>query len=443
MLSIKENQLLTQVGPGTPMGGLLRQYWHPVAAAQELETSPFRTKEVRVLGEDLVLYRDRSGQLGLIDRWCSHRRVNLAYGVVEQDGLRCQYHGWKFDHTGACTEQPFEETVHPDGRFKEKCGIAGYATHETAGLVFAYLGPQPAPAFPMWEPLSWPEVVRDIAISELPCNWLQCQENSLDPVHSEWLHGCFGDLMRTMEANRGADEATKETMFRQSRMLRLKTLKIGFDVFEHGIVKRRIIEGMDEEDESWAVGHPIMFPNILLVGNQYSCTLQFRVPIDESRTYHVSLYTFRAAPGTVAPKQTSVPVRYVQIFDEQGNWTNLEFTFNQDYMSWASQGPVAERNREKLGESDKGIILYRRLIKQQLDRMAQGQDPMNVFRDAAAAKYVALPLEHITYGVKNPRRPSYVPAEAGWSTDRPLIDATLATWDQGVSAADGAGTVLP
>jgi len=444
VLTKQENELLTRVGPGTPMGGLLRQYWHPVAAAAELEASPFRTKEVRVLCEDLVLYRDRSGQLGLIDRWCSHRRVNLAYGVVEQDGVRCQYHGWKFDQTGACTEQPFEETVHPDGRFKEKCGVAGYPTKEAGGLVFAYLGPQPAPEFPLWEPLAWDNVVRDIAITELPCNWLQCQENSVDPVHSEWLHGCFGDLMRTMEETSGADKQTKDVMFRQSRVLRLKTLKIGFDVFEHGIVKRRIVEGMTEEDESWAVGHPIMFPNILLVGNQYSCTLQFRVPIDDTRTFHVSLYTFRAAPGVPAPQQESVPVRYVQTFDEQGNWTNLEFTFNQDYMSWASQGPIAERNREKLGESDKGIILFRRLIKQQLEALAAGRPPMNVFRNAAEASYVRLPLEHITYGVKNPRRPNYVPAEAGWSADRGLIEATLATWDQHAPApSDAATTVLP
>ena len=105
MLSTQENELLTRVGPGTPMGELMRRYWHPVAAAAELEASPFRTKEVRILGEDLVLYRDRSGRLGLVESRCSHRRVNLAYGVVEEDGIRCQYHGWKFNETGACIEQ--------------------------------------------------------------------------------------------------------------------------------------------------------------------------------------------------------------------------------------------------------------------------------------------------------------------------------------------------
>ena len=429
MLSIKENELLTQVGPGAPMGKLMRQYWHPVAASQELDTSPFRTKEIRLMGEDLVLYRDRSGQLGLIDRWCSHRRVNLAYGVVEQDGLRCQYHGWKFDQTGACTEQPFEETVHPDGRFKEKCGVGGYSTHETAGLIFAYTGPQPAPSFPMWEPLGWEEVVRDIAISELPCSWLQCQENSLDPVHAEWLHSYFGQYYRGEVVPRGgaADATVVARTDTQRQPMRTNThTKIGFDVFERGIVKRRVLKNTTEEDDSWAIGHPIMFPHILLVGNETSCTLQWRVPVDDSHTYHVSLYTFRAAPGSTAPKQETIPARMVQLFDEQGNWTNLEHTFNQDYLCWASQGPVAERNREKLGESDKGIILFRRLLRDQLKQFQEGKTPMNVFRGGEREVALALPLEKVPMGTH--RKPIYFPGEAGWSADRTLIEETMATW---------------
>jgi len=107
MLTVEENARLTQVGPGTPMGELMRRYWHPVAAGAELLDNPFRTKAVRLLGEDLVLFRDRSGQLGLIDRLCAHRLADLTYGVVEDDGLRCQYHGWKYDGAGRCTEQPF------------------------------------------------------------------------------------------------------------------------------------------------------------------------------------------------------------------------------------------------------------------------------------------------------------------------------------------------
>jgi len=421
MLSKRDNELLTRVGPGAPMGQLMRRYWHPIAGSAELDASPFRTKEVRLLGEDLVLYRDRAGPLGLIDRWCSHRRVNLAYGVVEEDGLRCQYHGWKFDHTGACVEQPFEETVHPDGRFKGKCGIAGYGVEELAGLIFAYLGPQPAPLLPRWEPLVWDNVVRDIAVTELPCNWLQCQENSVDPTHSEWLHGYFGSYVRTLPGRGG------QPVPNQIPRIGRRHQKIGFDVFDYGIIKRRVQEGGSEEDEDWAHGHPILFPHILLVGDQFSATMQFRVPIDDTHTLHVSQYIFRPAPGTEAPRQTSVPVRLVPLFDEAGSWV-VDYTFNQDYMAWSQQGPIAERHREKLGESDKGIILYRRLLRQQLQAVMEGRDPMNVFRDPEKNRVIALPLEKVKRGVIG-RPQVYVPGEAGYSVDAPNIEATYATWD--------------
>src|SRR5215216_5940596 len=150
MLSVEDNETLSKTGPGTPMGELMRRYWHPIAAAAELDESPFRTKEITVLGEELVLYRDRSGQLGILDRYCTHRRASLAYGVVEQQGIRCQYHGWKFDETGRVLEQPFEDTVHPEARFRDKCAITAYPVQERAGLIFAYMGPQPAPLLPNW-----------------------------------------------------------------------------------------------------------------------------------------------------------------------------------------------------------------------------------------------------------------------------------------------------
>ena len=191
MLSIEKNELLTKVGPGTPTGELMRRYWHPIAAAGELLEKP--TKPVRLLGEDLVLYKDKSGTLGLIDRFCPHRRVDLTYGIPEENGLRCMYHGWMMDETGQCIEQPFEETVRPDGRFKEKVKIAGYPVEELGGLIFAYMGPQPAPLLPRWEQLTYDNAIRDIAITELPCNWLQAQENSVDPVHTEWLHFYYGN----------------------------------------------------------------------------------------------------------------------------------------------------------------------------------------------------------------------------------------------------------
>ena len=420
MLSVKDNELLTRVGPGTPMGDLMRRYWHPIGATQELEVSPFRTKEVRLLGEDLVLYRDRSGQLGLIDRWCSHRRVNLAYGVVEEDGLRCQYHGWKFDHTGACVEQPFEQTVHPDGRFREKCGVAGYLAEEFCGLIWAYMGPQPAPLLPRWEPFVWENAVRDICITELPCNWLQCQENSLDPVHVEWLHSYFGNhvyenVLGNHDSYRG--------------LSRMHHDKIGFDAFEHGIVKRRLANGSSEEDDAWKIGHPILFPYVLLQGNQYACTMQYRVPVDDYNTYHVSMYTWVSKPGTEAPKQESIPVRFTPLFDEEGRFV-LDAIFNQDFMAWVSQGPtpIAERNKEKLGESDKGVILFRRMLREQLQKAQRGEDPINVFRDPAKNVSIELPLERHLLSASTNAPMKYVPGEHGYSADADKIEATLDTW---------------
>ena len=146
MLTREENELLTRVGPGTPMGDLLRRYWHPIAPAAELDERP--TKEIRLLGEDLVLFRDRRGRDGLIERHCAHRRANLAYGIPEDEGLRCMYHGWRYDATGQCVEQPFEETVRPDGQFKQKVKLKGYPVRSAHGLMWAYLGGEPAPLLP-------------------------------------------------------------------------------------------------------------------------------------------------------------------------------------------------------------------------------------------------------------------------------------------------------
>src|SRR2546425_967120 len=189
MLTVAENDRLTRVGPGTPMGELMRRYWHPIAAASQLEENP--TKAVRLLGEDLVLFKDRSGTLGLIGDRCPHRKVNLLYGIPEQEGLRCAYHGWVFNEEGRCLEQPYEEAEDPGNSFKEKIRTKAYHVQELSGLIFAYMGPEPAPLIPEWDLFAFKNVYRDIGVSVIPCNWMQIMENSVDPVHAEWLHGVF------------------------------------------------------------------------------------------------------------------------------------------------------------------------------------------------------------------------------------------------------------
>jgi len=420
MLTAEENARLTEVGPGTVMGELMRRYWHPIAATAEIDDNPFRTKAVRILGEDLALFRDRSGKLGLIDRLCAHRRADLTYGVAEDDGLRCQYHGWMYDGTGQCIEQPFEETVRPEARFKDRIKMNGYRVEELGGLIFAYLGPEPAPMLPHWGPLVWGNTVRDIAITELPCNWLQCQENSLDPVHVEWLHNYFWNYLKAVKS----DGSALSDGLRNVR----KHQKIGFDLFDYGIIKRRVLEGFTEEDDDWKEGHPILFPNILLVGSQFSATLQFRVPVDDSHCYHVSHYTFRAAPGAEVPPQERVPYRYVPLNDDRNRYI-MDYVFNQDYSVWVGQGPIARRDLEKLGESDRGIIMFRQLLEQEMEAVARGDDPMNTFRDPAANVCIEPPLEHIKFGATR-RPPKYMPGEAGYSDAAAEIEAVQATWDR-------------
>src|SRR5580700_10503920 len=150
-ISAELNEKLTRVGPGTPGGELMRRYWHPIAATTELDHNP--TKRVRLLCEDLVLYRDRSGTYGLIDNLCAHRRVDMFYGIPQTSGIRCPYHGWMYDETGQCTDQPFEQTANASARFQDKIKMKGYPVQTLGGLVWAYLGPQPAPLLPRWEPL--------------------------------------------------------------------------------------------------------------------------------------------------------------------------------------------------------------------------------------------------------------------------------------------------
>jgi 5,5'-dehydrodivanillate O-demethylase len=397
MLTTKENERLTQVGSGTPLGELMRRYWHPIAALAQLDKEP--TKAVKILGEDLVLYKDRRGTLGLVGQACAHRRVNLLYGIPEEQGLRCPYHGWLYNEKGQCLEQPAEA---PDSTFKDRIKIPAYPVQALGGLVFAYLGPEPAPLLPRWDLLVWDNVARDIGIQVVPCNWLQIMENSLDPVHVEWLHGYFPRyiLERMGRADFTGMYWAVQSDVRGDRLTSVaagKHQKIGFDLFDHGIVKRRVVEGTDENHPAWRIGHPILFPNILRVGTSF----EFRVPADDTHTLHVWYTVYSPPEGVELPKQETVPYYDVPLPQEKEGhpvWPSLDFTIAQDMTVWMTQGPVADRSQEKVGESDKGIILFRRLLREQLDNLEAGRELMNVFQDGAKAEYVELPWEGMERG---------------------------------------------
>lgn len=189
MLTPEKNRLLTQVGPGTPMGELLRRYWMPIGGASELARKP--TKPVRFFGEDLTLYKDLSGRYGLIARHCPHRGADLSNGIVEEHGIRCFYHGWKYDERGRCIEQPYEDIHNPSPKSRDGCTAVAYPVRELAGLLWAYMGPEPAPELPVWEPFTFANGFREIVLADVPCNAAKpmivpiCQAGSYEPEMSK------------------------------------------------------------------------------------------------------------------------------------------------------------------------------------------------------------------------------------------------------------------
>jgi 5,5'-dehydrodivanillate O-demethylase oxygenase subunit len=263
-------------------------------------------------------------------------------------------------------------------------------------------------------------VWRDIGVTTIPCNWLQCMENSLDPVHTEWLHGHYYNYV--MERKKAQDERGQGFVAR----LLPSHVKIGFDVFEHGIIKRRVRTGGSEEDAEWRIGHPILFPNILRVG----WTFQIRVPMDDTHTWHVMYQVYPQPPGSEGEQQENIPVYEIPLTDEHGQHIT-DFVLGQDMMAWVTQGPVAERQLERLGESDKGIILYRRLLREQMATAEAGKDPMNVFRDPAQNTILHIPTEHGLVETARARRLS-----TGQAPYSQLMDQIEAQWANAPSAAD-------
>jgi 5,5'-dehydrodivanillate O-demethylase oxygenase subunit len=380
MLTAEENERLTRVGPGTPGGNLLRRYWHPVGGVAEMADR--WTKRVRILGEDLVLFKDRTGKFGLIGEFCPHRRASLAYGIPTEDGIRCPYHGWKFDGTGSCLEQPNE----PEGsNFKDKVKTAGYPVAELGGLLWGYLGPLPAPAIPRYDAFVDGPAIRHVGQAMIPCNWVQIMENSVDIVHTEWLHGKLYEFLKEKDNVKVA--------------IAKHHVKIAFDEFPYGIIKRRLMEGQTEDSDDWKVGHPLVFPNMLSVGSggglwkQY--TMQVRVPIDDTHTQHWWYHAFVPPDGADVPQHLldDVPVFDVPYVDENGEYM-LELIHVQDIMAWITQGPIADRTIEALNSTDRGVTLYRNMLRREMAKVEAGEDPLVTIRGAAGNEQIDLPLEH-------------------------------------------------
>jgi 5,5'-dehydrodivanillate O-demethylase len=261
--------------------------------------------------------------------------------------------------------------------------IAGYPVQELGGLIFAYLGPTPAPLLPRWDLLVRDDMSREIGITHLPINWLHAAENTMDPYHLEFLHTRY---MNYVMKKLGRPPAAKPRHH----------LDIAFDVWEFGIMKRRLLEGDDPlTSDEWLVGHPLIFPSTLALGGERGPRFEYRVPIDDTHLIVYHYFTALQQPG--ATPQQAVPFYEVPAKHEDGTYV-VDTVVAQDMMVWATQGAVADRTNERLGTTDRGLILFRKLLDEQIRKVELGEDPMGVVRDPARnAPMLNVPRERQAY----------------------------------------------
>ena len=372
MLTPQENERLTRVGPGTPCGELLRRYWQVACPTKEL-SGDARKKRLRILGENLVVYRREDGTFACIEEQCAHRNASLYFGFIEPDGIRCCYHGWKYDaNTGACIERPFETAAAHDG-----LRLKAYPVQQLGGLLFVYMGPDAsaAPPLPRWDVLARTDRRRSIAIlPDHKCNWLQIQENTVDSVHTYYLHGAFA-------ANSGlATQGVAEYYHRPI---------VGYDWANcpWGIEKSIVYGGERAETE---IRPPLIFPNILRIPVGPVESMHFRVPIDDLRTRIVWVGLMPADAGPpLADADVPYEVRVdppdlpIEAYDVSTVW-------QQDRVVWETQGELADRTREHLGATDRGIVLFRRMLAEQIDLVERGAAPtVAVVSDARRDEIIA------------------------------------------------------
>lgn len=382
MISAEQNERLTRVGPGTPMGTLMRQYWQPVGLASEVRpgSAPL---PVRVLGEDLVLFRDDRGRVGLIGRHCSHRGTDLSYGRIEDGGLRCLYHGWLYDVDGKCLEQPAEP---PASRLKDRVCHLSYPCIEAAGLVFAYLGDGEPPLLPNYEFLALPEEQTAIHRAYVGCNFLQKKEGNIDPAHLSFLHRFFDGAEDLSTPNEGLtdDEAVDRRRLRADVQPRLEVERTEFGLRIYAI------RGAESGEDFVKVTN-FVFPNISThsIGFAHGYNVLWHVPIDDTSTWEFDMLftrneaidddwrqrkhawenpSFLDAEHRTTRNQSN---RFLQDREEMKTetFTGMGYVhFVHDAFATETMGPIQDRTKETLGYSDKPIIALRRALLEALDR---------------------------------------------------------------------------
>jgi phthalate 4,5-dioxygenase len=389
MIAQEENELLTQTGPRTPCGNLMRRYWQPVALAEELPSGGAPVN-VKIFGEDLVLFRDDRGRPGLLGIHCSHRGTDLSYGRVEDGGLRCLYHGWLYDVCGKVIEQPGEPG---GGAHRNEIRHLAYPCQEAGGVIFAYMGPGEPPLLPNYEFLGVPEENRTVTKILVDSNYLQGNEGNIDPVHLSFLHQSLadGDIPRRNFVQ-GSEESDNALLGKDVAPV------IDVEIADFGL--RIYTTRSAGSDKSYLRITNFIFPNASAfggstIGEGYS--VHWHVPVDDGRHFKYIFMFSRERPLTdnlrswsrveLNPDYTltrNSANRYQQDRDsmKKKTFTGMGLNFQaHDKFATESQGPVEDRTAEHLVSSDKAIVAGRKLLLMAMKDVEEGREPRHVIRD--------------------------------------------------------------
>ncbi|MEN9831135.1 MAG: Phthalate 4,5-dioxygenase oxygenase subunit [Pseudomonadota bacterium] len=409
----EQNERFTRIGQGTPCGEMLRHYWHPVALMDEFDpkldpTMAIRpVKAVRLLGQNLVLFKNIQGEFGLLDRDCPHRGADLAYGRNEGDGLRCPFHGWKFDVTGQCLETPAE----PKGsvlctRIKQR----NYPVQERSGILFAWMGPEGSspPPLPAIDCFQAPGTHTFAFKGLWNCNWLQAFEVGIDPAHASFLHRFFSDASledtygkQFRGASAGEIEGEKWPMTRVMR--EFDQPDIAYAEKPYGL-QLTTLRPLNDKLTHVRITHSL-FPNTFVIPlSEFMTITQMHVPVDDTHTYWYAVFTSFANPvdkDTMRNQRlTAVNLpNYIPKSGQHNHWGfNPEEQMTRTFLGmgeddinvhdqWAceSMGAIQNRTREHLGTTDKVIIANRRMLAKAIDDASAGSSPPGFANQAIAS----------------------------------------------------------
>ncbi len=395
---------MTRVGAGTPAGTLLRRYWQPVALVDELEGKR-PLKAVKLMGQDYVVFRDEQGRLGMLDRDCPHRGADLAFGRLEDGGLRCPFHGWLFDATGQCLQTPAE----PAGsklctRIKQN----SYPVVERAGIVFAFIGEGTPPSFPDFDCFVAPDTHVFAFKGLFECNWLQALEVGIDPAHASYLHRFFQDEDPSVSYGKQFRGASADSDMPITRVLReFGRPDISVTLTDYGL-RLTALRELSERSTHVRVTN-VVFPQAFVIPMSSEMTIsQWHVPVDDTSCYWYAVFTSFTTPvDRQQMREQRLKLYELPHYTSRRNKRN-GYGFNVDeqlkdtytgmgddinvHDQWAveSQGPIQDRTREHLGTTDKGIVAYRKLLVEAIEATRQGR-PAPMLIDAAQAAALSGP----------------------------------------------------